>query len=200
MLAFLAAGYATTSTALSWFIYYMSKNPEIQKKIKQELSQYNDQHLSIEQIDSLHYLDCVLHELLRLVSPTLGTARTLIIDDQLPKSGVQLKQGQSVLISFYSLARDKRYWSDFYDLNQFHPERFLNDSEHKNNLSALMPFGGGHRQCMGQDLARIELKIIFTRLMQFVTFGDGGPELNAGGYDVAETNKPRKIGVTITFD
>jgi cytochrome P450 len=200
MLAFLAAGYGTTSTSVSWFIYYMSKNPQVQKKMKQELAELNGQRFSLEQLDSFIYLDCVLREVFRLVSPTLGTVRTLTTDDQLPGSGAQLKKGESVFISFYPLARDKRYWSDLYDLNEFHPERYLDDPEHKNNLSALMAFGGGHRQCMGQDLARFELKIICARLMQFVTFGDGGPELNAGGHDVTDTNKPRKIGVTITFD
>ncbi|CAF3789001.1 unnamed protein product [Rotaria sp. Silwood1] len=47
---------------------------------------------------------------------------------------------------------------------------------------ALIPFGGGHRQCIGQDLARFELKVIAARLMQQVTFGDGGPEVNMGGH------------------
>ncbi|CAF4532379.1 unnamed protein product [Rotaria sp. Silwood1] len=200
MLAFLSAGYGTTSTALSWFIHFMSKNLEVQKKIKQELSEYNGQRLSIEQTDSLIYLDCVLREVFRLAGPVSGTVRTLTTDDQLPKSGFQLKKGESVMISFYALARDKRYWADLYDLNEFHPERYLNDPDHKNNLSALMVFGGGHRQCIGQDLARFELKVICARLMQFVTFGDGGPELNAGGYDVTDTVKPKKLAVTITFD
>ncbi|CAF3835859.1 unnamed protein product [Rotaria sordida] len=200
MLSFLAAGYGTTSTALSWFIYFMSKNPQIQKKIKQELSEYHGQRLSIQQVESLTYLDCVLREVFRLAGPVTGTVRTLTADDQLPKSGAQLKKGDSVMITFYTLARDKRYWANLYDLNEFHPERYLDDPENKNNLSALIPFGGGHRQCMGQDLARFELKIICARLMQFVTFGDGGPELNAGGYDVTDTIKPKKLAVTITFD
>lgn len=200
MLTFLAAGFGTTSTSLSWFIFFMSKNPEVQKKLKEELAEYNGQRFSFEQLDSFVYLDCVLKELLRLVAPILGTTRTLTTNDELSGSGYQLKKGDSVMISFYALARDKRYWADLYDLNEFHPERFLNDPEHKNNLSALMAFGGGHRQCMGQDLARLELKVICARLMQFVTFGDGGPVLNAGGYDLTDTNKPKKLGVTITFD
>lgn len=200
MLAFLSAGYGTTSTSLAWFIFFMSKNPQAQNKIKQELSEYHGQRLSIEQIDSLNYLDCVLREVLRLVGPVLGTVRTLTMDDQLPASGLPLKKGDSVMISFYNLARDKRYWADLYDLNEFHPERYLHDPEHKNNLAALMAFGGGHRQCMGQDLARFELKVICARLMQFVTVGDGGPVLNAGGYNITDTNKPKSLGVTIAFD
>lgn len=203
MLSFLSAGYGTTSTSLMWFIYCMSKNRQIQQKIKDELAPLNGQRFTLEELDTFTYLDCVLRELFRLLGPVLGTVRTLIADDRLPSSGAPLKKGETVMISFYSLARDPRYWSEKYDLNEFHPERFVDDvdeEEKKNNLAALMAFGGGHRQCMGQELARFELKIICARLMQFVTFGDGGPELNAGGYDVTDTNKPKHLGVTITFD
>ena len=203
MLSFLSAGYGTTSTSLMWFIYCMSKNRQIQQKIKDELAPLNGQRFTLEELDTFTYLDCVLRELFRLLGPVLGTVRTLIADDRLPSSGAPLKKGETVMISFYSLARDPRYWSEKYDLNEFHPERFVDDvdeEEKKNNLAALMAFGGGHRQCMGQELARFELKIICARLMQFVTFGDGGPELNAGGYDVTDTNKPKHLCVTITFD
>ena len=65
---------------------------------------------------------------------------------------------------------------------------------------AFLPFGYGHRQCMGQNLARFELKVILARLMQHVTFGDGGPEVNAGGYLTRLTMMPKHVGVTIDFD
>ncbi|CAF1627831.1 unnamed protein product, partial [Adineta steineri] len=86
------------------------------------LSDHSSQRISFEQLNSLVYLDCILRELLRLVGPALGTVRTLTTDDKLPASGFELGKGESVMISFYALARDKRYWSDLYDLN---------DTEHK---------------------------------------------------------------------
>jgi cytochrome P450 len=90
-------------------------------------------------------------------------------------------------------ARDPRYWSD--------PERFLNETEKiKNNKAASIPFGGGHRQCPGQDLARFELKVICARLMQHVTFIDGGPEVNSGGYKQRDIVQPKHIDVAIKFD
>ncbi|CAF1016470.1 unnamed protein product [Rotaria sordida] len=58
-------------------------------------------------------------------------------------------------------------------------ERFMGEDKNHHPY-ALIPFGSGHRQCIGQDLARFELKVIAARLMQQVTFGDGGPEVNAG--------------------
>src|ERR1700722_14521792 len=108
MLLFMVAGYKTTSTTLAWFIHLISKNPRVQAKIKAELGD-NKQRLSIEQLDSLVYLDCVLQEVLRFVPPVNGTVRTLTMDDRLPESGAQLYKGDQVTISVHNLARDKRY-------------------------------------------------------------------------------------------
>ncbi|CAF4189587.1 unnamed protein product, partial [Rotaria sordida] len=93
-----------------------------------------------------------------------------------------------------------RYWSGPIDPDQFYPERFQNEDNTIRNKAAWIVFGGGHRQCMGQDLPRLELKAICARLMQHVTFSDGGPDVNAGGYKHADTLLPKRIGVTITFD
>jgi cytochrome P450 len=68
-----------------------------------------------------------------------------------------------------------------------------------NNKITSITFGGGHRQCIGQDFARIELKMICARLMQHVNFGDGGEKFNAGGYKQTDTILPKHIGVKIHF-
>ncbi|CAF1501095.1 unnamed protein product [Adineta steineri] len=198
VLFFLLAGYETTSTALTWFIHLASKHPRVQQKIKAELLENNcKEDLSLEHLDSLGYLDCVITEVLRFCPPGDSSARTLTMDDRLPESGTQLYAGDEVLVPFMNLARDPRYWS--IDPELFYPERFL--GEDKNHQSyALLPFGGGHRQCIGQDLARFELKVIIARLMQHVTFGDGGPEVNAGGFVQTVTIMPKHVGVTVQFD
>ena len=192
------AGYETTSTVLAWFIHLMSKYPRVQQKIKAELMIDNSNcELTLERIDSLNYLDCVINEVLRFCTPISGTVRVVTMNDYLPQSGVQLTKGTQVFIPFNNLARDNRLWT--IDPNIFYPERFLN--EDKNHHShALIPFGSGHRQCVGQDFARFELKVIMARLMQFVTFKDGGPEVNSGGFISNVTEKPRKIGVFMDFN
>jgi cytochrome P450 len=153
--------------------------------------------MTVEQIESLIYLDCVLREVLRYVPIVVGTTRTLTMDDRLPGSDVQLCKGDEVFIPFNTLSRDKRYWKIDPDL--FYPERFQGeDKDH--HVYASIPFGGGHRQCIGQDLARFELKTIIVRLMQYVTFGDGGEKINAGGYVQKMTVIPKHVGVTITFN
>jgi cytochrome P450 len=194
----LIAGFETTSTALSWFIYAMSKNLRVQQKIKAELRGEDERYaLSVDRLDSLVYLDCVINEVFRYYAPVSGTVRTLTVNDYLPESGFQFYKGEQVLIPISILAKDPQLWS--IDPELFYPERFLNEDKNPHSL-AFIPFGSGHRQCIGQDLARFELKVIAARLMQYVTFGDGGPELNAGGYINGLTVKPKKVGVTIEFD
>ncbi|CAF1261794.1 unnamed protein product [Didymodactylos carnosus] len=197
MVAFLVAGFESTSSALAWFIHWMSKHPRVQQKIKTELlGDGSVQHLSLDRLDSLVYLDCVINEVLRLIPPATGTIRTLTLDDRLPESGAQLFKGDSVMIPFSNLAHDTRYWS--VDPEIFYPERFL-DEDKNHHPYAFIPFGGGHRQCIGQDLARFELKMIAARLMQKVTFGDGGPQVNAGGHSIRLAIIPKHVGVTIDF-
>ncbi len=191
-------GYETTSTVLAWFIHLRSKYPRVQQKIKAELIIDNfKSELTLERIDSLIYLDCVINEVLRFCTPISGTVRIVNMNDCLPQSGVQLVKGTQVFIPFFNLARDSRLWS--IDPDVFYPERFLNeDKDHHSH--ALIPFGSGHRQCVGQDFARFELKVIIARLMQHVTFSDGGADINSGGFISNITEKPRKIGVTMEFN
>jgi cytochrome P450 len=197
MILFLLAGYEDLAAVLTWFIHLMSKNPRVQAKIKAELGDNKHQRLSIEQLDSLEYLNCVLQEVLRFGPPVSFTVRNVTADDRLPACGAQLYKGDEVMINIYSLTRDKRYWKIDPDL--FYPERFQGEDKDHHPYASI-PFGGGHRQCIGQDLARLALKAIAARLMQHVTFGDGGPEVNAGGHSWRITLTPKNVGVTITVD
>ncbi|CAF4914111.1 unnamed protein product [Rotaria sp. Silwood1] len=197
VLMLLIAGYETTSTALAWSIYHLSKQPRVQQKIKTELMENNHgQHISLEYLDSLIYLDCFINEVLRY-SPTIdSTCRSVTVDDCLPKSGTRLHKGDQVLIPTSSLARDKRYWK--IDPQLFYPERFLNEDKNHHPY-AFLPFGGGHRQCLGRDLALFELKVILARMLQQITIGDGGSEVNAGGFIQKLTLLPKHVGITIKF-
>lgn len=198
MLGFMIAGFDTTSATLAWFVHLLSKHPRVQQRIKAELMEHGAKHdLSLGRLDSLIYLDCVVNEVLRFAMPANGTVRTLTTDDQLPESGFKIFKGETVYIPSYNLSRDTRYWK--IDPELFYPERFL--EEDKNYVPyTFLPFGGGHRQCIAQDLVRFELKLIMARLMQHVTIGDGGPEVNAGGYYTKMIIAPKYVGVTITFD
>ena len=180
MLLFLIGGTENTSSVLASFIHLLSKHPRVQQKIKIELINATvNQDLSLYRLDSLIYLDCVINEVLRFSPTTDWTVRTLTTDDRLPETGAQLFKGEQVLIPFYMPTRDTRYWT--IDPELFYPERFLvNDRNH--HPYAFLTFGSGHRRCIGQDLARFELKVIIARMMQHVTFacGSGRRSFNDG--------------------
>lgn len=108
MLSFLSADFGTTSAAVSWFIHLMSKHPAVQQKIKEELSQFNGQRFTPEQMDSLSYLDVVIRETLRYAPTILDTVRTLTCDDQLSDNGFHLKKGETVFVSHTSLLRGEQ--------------------------------------------------------------------------------------------
>ena len=197
MLLFLVSGSETTGSALAWFIFFMSKNPRVQAKLKAELGDNIQNRLTADQIESFVYLDCVIQEVLRFIPPVVGTTRTLTMNDRLPTSNVQLCKGDEVFVPLNIGSRDERFWK--IDPNLFYPERFLNEDKNHHPY-VMIPFGGGHRQCIGQDLARFEVKVIITRFMQRVTFGDGGSQLNSGGYVLKLAIVPKHTGITITFD
>ncbi|CAF3885532.1 unnamed protein product, partial [Didymodactylos carnosus] len=75
----ITAGTETTAKVLAWFIFYMSKYPRVQQRIRQELKEHDilmgdNAHsslLSLETLDSLVYCDCVTKEVLRL-APVAG--------------------------------------------------------------------------------------------------------------------------------
>ncbi|CAF1273390.1 unnamed protein product [Didymodactylos carnosus] len=177
----------------------MSKNPTVQEKMKSELTSYSitrETQLTLETVDQLEYVDCVLKETLRYAPIADATGRTVVAESDII-DGVKVQKGETILIAIQNIHRDPRYWN--IDPQLFYPERFLNEDKNHHPY-AFLPFGAGHRQCAGQDLARFELKIIVVRLMQFITFVDGGEIENSGGLSQRITCTPKNMAVYVKFD
>lgn len=193
------AGFETTSTALSWFIYFMSKYPNIQQKIKEELRDNgltSNSILTYEMIEKLIYVDCVTKEVLRFAPIAAGILREAIDDDIL--DGYPIRKGDFILIAIQNLHQHPKYWN--IDPKLFYPERFLHEDKSPPRY-AYLPFGGGHRACIGQDLAMLELKTAITRLMQRVTIADPGHGYNnSGGFTQHITCFPKHLTVRVTID
>jgi cytochrome P450 len=190
------AGFETTSAVLTWFMFYMSKYPEVQQKIKDELKEQNLTYttpLTQDLLDSLIHVECVTKEVLRFAPIITAVLRVATCDDTI--DDIPIEKGDTVYIAIQNLHQDPRYWK--IDPTKFLPERFLNEDKNPPQY-AYMPFGGGHRACAGQHLAFFELKVVFTRLMQRVTFEDPGDEgNNAGGYLQRLTCFPKNVAVRI---
>ncbi|CAF1040197.1 unnamed protein product [Rotaria sordida] len=75
----------------------------------------------------IHLINALIKEVLHFSPPSSGTVRTLTINDYLLHSGFHLYKGEQIIILFYNLARNQRYWK--IDPNIFYPERFLNEDQ-----------------------------------------------------------------------
>jgi cytochrome P450 len=200
IILFIFTGHQTPISAVSWLIFHLSKHPKIQERIKDELRNNSITQttieLTVELLEQLTYVDCVLKEVLRY-SPIIPMSNRTVTQDTI-LDGIQLRKGDTVTLAIQNIHRDPRYWK--LDPQLFCPERFLSeDKDH--HPSVFLPFGGGHRQCAGQGLARLMIKAISVRLMQFLTFIDAGDDQgNTGGYQVQLVYFPKNIAVFIHCD
>ncbi|KAM4694853.1 cytochrome P450 2K4-like [Discoglossus pictus] len=161
-----AAGMETTSTTLQWCFILVTKYPEIQKKVHNEIDKVIGSSLpKMDHRKNMPYTDAVIHEVQRFAS---------IIPTNVPRETTQdvtfrgyfIPKGTFVLPVLTSVLKDK---ACFKKPHEFYPENFL-DSEGKFVRSdAFMPFSAGRRICAGENLAKMELFLYFTRLLQKFT-------------------------------
>lgn len=124
-LTFYFAGFRTTSTTLSFAVYELALNPEIQDKLRKEISKVNE-IASYDDIHEIKYLDGVVMETLRKWPPAPAVERccvashTLKLDDNDDGKTVIIEKGMNVMIPIFAFHRDKRH---FANAEQFDPER-----------------------------------------------------------------------------
>lgn len=160
---FMAAGFDTTATALSFAVYCLAKFPDQQEKVYDELTKAipSDADLTYENIQGLKYFDAMFNECLRMYPPVaLFVARTCTKD--ITVMGHFIPEGTNIMVPTWHLHHDPHHWPDPWE---FRPDRFLWDGE-KYNSVAYQPFGLGHRICIGKRLAILELKIALCKLLR----------------------------------
>ncbi|KAI8493799.1 cytochrome P450 2 sub U member 1 [Branchiostoma belcheri] len=188
------AGIDTTSNTLLWSLLYMTLNPDIQNKVQQELDAVVGVGLpTLSHRSQLPYVNACLLEVMRIrtivpLSLPHATSETVKV------RRYDIPKGTQVLLNLYSLHMDPAYWPD---PDRFDPGRFL-DAEGNviNKPESFMPFSGGRRVCLGEQLARMELFLFFSTLLQSFTFRtpEGAPPPTTDGvFGVSLTPRPFKL-------
>ncbi|CAH8256950.1 unnamed protein product [Arabidopsis lyrata] len=118
ILGFLIAARDTTSSALTWFFWLLSKNPEAMNKIRQEVNKKMPRFNPAD-LDKLVYLHGAVCETLRLYPPVPFNHKSPAMPDVLP-SGHKVDENWKIVISMYALGRMKSVWGD--DAEDFRPE------------------------------------------------------------------------------
>lgn len=154
-LAFLIAGYDTTSTTLACFFWCLSKYPDIQDKLRAEIILHGCES---------NYLKMVLNETLRLYPPVLQFTQREASED-VTVNGLTIKKGVVVIVNPWIIHREPDYWPE---PEKFDPERFADMS--KIDACTFVPFGIGQRFCLGYQLAQLEMQLIATELLMQYKF------------------------------
>eukprot|EP00123_Amoebidium_parasiticum_P014029 comp22288_c1_seq1/m.33035 comp22288_c1_seq1/g.33035 ORF comp22288_c1_seq1/g.33035 comp22288_c1_seq1/m.33035 type:complete len:499 (-) comp22288_c1_seq1:407-1903(-) len=156
------AGHETTSNGLFWCMFCLATNPTEQDRLREEVLKVSgSQSPTYEDIPKMTYLDGFIRECLRLHPPAPIVSRLAVKDVQVGPYTVHA--GNDVLINIYGAQTDLRYWKDPKKLD---PERWQNPEEGK---GAYLPFGHGHKMCLGWRVAMTEMLCFVARLVQSYT-------------------------------
>ncbi|CAE6439362.1 unnamed protein product [Rhizoctonia solani] len=204
---FLAAGHETTSSALVWALYALTKHHDVQTKLRQELlSAGLGDEPSMEDLDKLSYLNNFVREVSRVYAVVPMTAREADCDAIIPvgesytdihgnlQNGIRVRKGDSIVIPLLAMNRAKDVWGD--DALDFKPERWDNLPETVKNMpgawSHLMTFLHGPNACIGYRFSVIEMKALLYSLVRAFEF-DIDPGLEIVG-KCALVSRPCVIG------
>lgn len=167
-----SAGMETTVTTLGWAILLMMKYPQVQTKVHEELDLIlgKEHQPSLIDKNQLPYTNAVLQEIQRYANITPGNFSRLLTKDTLI-DGIVLPAGTTVVPQTCVVLIDDTI---FCNAHEFNPDRFLTDEKSTKYVAEMVPFSLGKRSCLGESLARAELFIIFTCLMQKFQFSAHG--------------------------
>jgi cytochrome P450 len=154
------AGSGTTSNTLAFLIYALAK-PDgqiYQEQLRKELLQHPDGYHAIK---DLPYLNAIIKETLRLY-PTIPSTLPRVLDSDQTISGMILPKGTVVGMQNFVHHRDPAV---FPSPDQFLPQRWLTESS-KTSEASLTPFSLGEHNCIGQNLAKVELCLAVSHIFR----------------------------------
>ena len=162
VLLLLFAGHETLTSALASFCLLVAQYPDVMAKARTEQAALQDQLLTLDTLKQMPYLDQVLKEVLRMIAPVGGGFRTVLKPCQF--DGYTIPAGWIVLYEINLTHQDSQV---FRDPDTFDPDRFAPDrAEDKNKPFSHVPFGGGVRECLGKEFARLEMKLFAAKLLR----------------------------------
>ncbi|KAM5152298.1 cytochrome P450 2K1-like [Mantella aurantiaca] len=162
------AGTESTATTLRWGMLLMLKYPEIQKRVQEEIRTHIKQgHMpAVDDRKNMPYTEAVIHEIQRFANiGPLNVSRTTRSDVYF--RGYCIPKGTEVIPFLTSVLYDKTQWKTPYEFN---PNHFLDADGNFVKRDAFVPFSAGRRVCVGESLAKMELFLFFTGLLQTFTF------------------------------
>ncbi|MPZ82283.1 MAG: cytochrome P450 [Actinophytocola sp.] len=172
--------YETTTNTLSWVFYLMARHPDAEAALHHEVDTVLGDRVvpDFADLPGLAYTRMVIDEALRIYSPAYQFMRRAREEDEI--DGHRLPAGTNVLINSYFLHRHPDFWED---PERFVPERFTPERVAERPKHAYIPFGSGHRICIGKHFALTELTLVLATVARGhrLVMPEGAPEVHPEG-------------------
>ena len=180
LMSLMFAGHETTATAIAWALYWVHHLPEVKTKLLEEIASLGTSPEPMA-LAKLPYLDAVCKETLR-IHPVAMLTFARVVQQPMQLLGYDLEPGKDLMGNIFSVHQREDVYPN---AKQFKPERFL---EREFTGGEFVPFGGGARRCIGEALAKFELKLVLATVVSSyqLTLAGEGPE------------KPQRRGVTLS--
>ncbi|PIT06152.1 hypothetical protein TSA1_18055 [Bradyrhizobium nitroreducens] len=160
-------GHDTTASALTWWGFAMTSNPECAQRAAAEVDDVlGGRPPAYEDIPKLEYLNRTLQETMRLYPPfaILISRRAM---QPISIGPWQIPKGAAVMLSPWVVHRDARW---FPDPETFDPDRFTEENSSQRPRGAFLPFGAGPRVCIGNTFALTQMSLVSAMVLQRYRF------------------------------
>ncbi|KAI0770686.1 fatty acid hydroxylase [Fomes fomentarius] len=164
-----STGHETTSGMLSFTVYFLLKNPDALRKLREEIdTRIGDRPMTIQDVNKLPYLLAVMRESMRL-GPTAPIRGAAPLEDTVIGGQYAVNKDQGMLLNIYMIQRDPKMWGE--DAEKFRPERMLDGKFENLPPNAWQPFGFGMRACtasipIGRPFAWQEAQLVLVTVIQ----------------------------------
>jgi len=160
LLTFLFAGHETTALSMTWAIYHIHRNPQVLTRLRDELDCLVDD--TPPTLAAAPYLKCVIQETLRIHPIVTETLRKL--REPMDLGGYRIPAAMAVAPATVLAHYNPQTYPD---PNAFRPERF---EQRSYSPFEYMPFGGGHRRCIGAAFAVYEMAMVLGVMLKRYEF------------------------------
>uniref|UniRef100_A0A8C5BMG2 aromatase n=1 Tax=Gadus morhua TaxID=8049 RepID=A0A8C5BMG2_GADMO len=161
---FMFEGHDTTASSISFLMYSLASHPQHQEICREEILQVlgDKETLDWDDLSKIPYTTMCIKESLRLYPAVPGISRKLtktmtFID------GRSMPEGSYIGAALYSHHRNSMIWEN---PKVFDPLRFLPENVSKRHPHAFLPFSAGPRNCIGQNFAMNEMKVVIAQTLR----------------------------------
>ncbi|KAM3872700.1 cytochrome P450 4T8 [Diretmus argenteus] len=161
---FMFAGHDSTASGISFTLYCLACHPEHQQLCREEIIHALDGKDTVEweDLSKLPYTTMCIKECLRLYPPVPGTGRKTTKPIRF-FDGRTVPKGCIVGVSVFGIHRNAAVWEN---PHVFDPLRFLPENASNRSPHAFVPFSAGPRNCIGQNFAMNEIKVVIAMTLK----------------------------------